>query len=77
LAIFDLAMPQEKNLETIRTIREVHPQLKIVAISAAVGPDALRAADILGAQAVLPLPLNAATVLSRVRTLLQRRPAVY
>lgn len=77
LAIFDLALPQEQSLEAIRSMRKASPQLKIVALSAQLDPDALRAADILGAQAVLTKPLHAAAVLTRVRTLLQRRPAVY
>jgi uncharacterized protein (TIGR03437 family) len=77
LAIVDLALPQDANLDSIRSMRKAYPELKIVALSAQLGPDALRAADILGAQAVLTKPLHAAAVLTRVRTLLQRRPAAY
>jgi hypothetical protein len=46
-------------------------------MSQASDPDALRAADLLGAQAVLTQPLNAVKIRSRVRTLLEIRPAVY
>jgi uncharacterized protein (TIGR03437 family) len=77
LAILDLGMPQEESLEKVRALRKAYPQLKIMAMSRVFGPEALRAADLLGAQAVLTKPLNAATVLKRVSTLLQRRPAVY
>jgi uncharacterized protein (TIGR03437 family) len=77
LAIFDLGMPEEESLEKIRALRKAYPQLKLIAMSGVFDSDALRAADLLGAQAFLTKPLNAATVLKRVRTLLQRRPAVY
>jgi uncharacterized protein (TIGR03437 family) len=77
LVILDLALPEEDSLEVIRTIRKAHPPLKIIAMSGAFGPDALRAADLVGAQAVLTKPLNTETVLSRVRTVLQRKAAVY
>jgi uncharacterized protein (TIGR03437 family) len=77
LAIVDLAMRGEGLLETIRTLRDADPQVKIIALSVDLGPDTLRTADILGSQAVLVKPLNAVTLLARVRTVLQRRPAAY
>ncbi len=58
-------------------IRNVRPRLKLIAIAPALSPDALREADLLGAQAVLTKPLTTEKVLPRVRKLLERRPAVY
>jgi uncharacterized protein (TIGR03437 family) len=77
LIIFDLAMPKEEVSEIVRTLRIIRPQLRILATSSALDPESLRAADFLGAQAILARPLNAVQVLARVRTLLEMRPAVY
>jgi uncharacterized protein (TIGR03437 family) len=70
LLIFDLGMPEAAALE-------MHPQCKIIAMSAASGPDVLRAADLLGAQAVFTKPLDMEAALRRVRELLRVRPKVY
>ena len=43
----------------------------------ALGPGTLRAADLLGAQAVLRKPLSSKKVLERVRELLRSRPTPY
>jgi uncharacterized protein (TIGR03437 family) len=77
LVIVDLGMPPQETSDVIRTLRKTHPQLRIMTMSQASDPDALRAADLLGAQAVLTQPLNAVKIRSRVRTLLEIRPAVY
>ncbi len=77
LAILDLAMPTEEALEIIRALREVRAQLRIMTVSQSLDPDALRTADLLGAQAVLTQPFTAVKVRTRVRALLQMRPAVY
>jgi uncharacterized protein (TIGR03437 family) len=77
LVIVDLAKPQPETSEILRTLRETRPKLRILAMLPAFNTDALRAADLLGAQAVLTQPLNPVKVRSRVRTLLEVRPAVY
>ena len=63
--------------EMMRAVRGNHLLVKTVAIVDGLSPDALRAADLLGAQAVLTKPLATANVLPRVRALLERRLAVY
>jgi uncharacterized protein (TIGR03437 family) len=77
LVIADLAMPEAEGLEMIGSLRNQQPKLKIIATSAAFGPKALRAADMLGAQAVLRKPLIATAVRRRVHDLLQEPPARY
>jgi uncharacterized protein (TIGR03437 family) len=61
----------------LQSLTAAHRPIKIAAIADPRSPDDLRAADLLGAQAILPQPLVAETVRQRVRTLLRRRQAVY
>jgi len=77
LVIAELATSGEEGLEMIGSLRNQQPKLKIVAMSGAFGPSALRAADILGAQAVLRKPLTAELVRRRVHDLLVEPPARY
>ena len=77
LVIADLALPPAESAETMRAIRDVHQQVKTLAIVDALSAEELKAADLLGAQAVLVKPLTAQSAVDRVRTLLRRRPAVY
>src|SRR5216684_4178839 len=49
LCITDLAMPEQEGIETIQMIRDEYPELKIIAISGAFGPEILRASRVLGA----------------------------
>ena len=77
LLIADLALPPSENADMMRTIREIHQQVKTLAIVDAINPEELKAADLLGAQGVLVKPLTAQIALDRVRALLRRRPAVY
>ena len=71
LVITDLAMPQEAVAKMIGTIQNENPQLKIMAMSGESTPNDLRAADILGAQAVLRKPLTEKMVLRCVHDILQ------
>ncbi len=77
LLILDVEAPKDKALEMLARIRETNPQLRIMVIAADLNPQALKKADLLGAQSVLMKPLNADKVLTSVRTLLRKRPAVY
>jgi two-component system, chemotaxis family, chemotaxis protein CheY len=74
LVITDLVMPGKDGIETIREIREISPEMKIVAISGThAGADGglyLRAAEKLGADAILPKPFRAPEVLGTVERLL-------
>ena len=58
LIILDLVMPEQEGIETIREIRMTHKDLKIIAVSGAFAGQFLRTAELLGANAVLPKPLN-------------------
>lgn len=58
LIILDLVMPEQEGIETIRRIRTTQKELKIIAVSGAFAGQFLRTAELLGANAVLPKPLN-------------------
>lgn len=75
LLIFDPAMAGLEDM--IRSVQSERRALNLIAMPAGSGADSLSAADLLGAQAVLPKPLDADTVLRRVRELLRVRPKVY
>jgi two-component system, OmpR family, response regulator len=77
LVITDLALPPTERANMMRAIRDAHQQVKTLAIVDSLSLAELKAADLLGAQAVLTTPLAARSVLERVRALLRRRPAVY
>jgi len=69
--ITDLIMPEKEGLETIREIRELHPQCGIIAMSGAANSITyLAMADCLGAQIVMQKPLNREQVLGAVKTTL-------
>jgi CheY-like chemotaxis protein len=77
LVISDLAFPAADNADMMRAIRAARQQVKTAAVADSLSPEALRAADLLGAQVVLTSTLAAETVLQRVRFLLRQRPARY
>jgi uncharacterized protein (TIGR03437 family) len=77
LVILDLKMPQAEKFGMVQALRNTQPQLRLMAVLATAGPKALQEADMLGAQAVLPRPINDQQMISRVRALLRRRLAVY
>ena len=58
LLIIDLVMPEQEGIETIRALRVTRKDLKIIAISGAFAGQFLRTAELLGANAVLPKPLD-------------------
>ena len=70
LCITDLAMPEQDGIKTIRMIRYEYPELKILTISGAFGPEFLRASRILGAAASLPKPVDIGTLLHTVKEVL-------
>jgi uncharacterized protein (TIGR03437 family) len=77
LVISNLVHHEQERLETIRALRMDRPQIRIVAIAGTLSPDVLRAADLLGAQAVLTKPMGTQAVVRRVRELLRSRPVPY
>jgi len=70
LLIIDLVMPEQEGIETIRTLRSTHKDLKIVAVSGAFAGQFLRTAELLGANAVLPKPLDLQELTRLVNALL-------
>ena len=70
LIILDLVMPEQEGIETIHEIRKTHKDLKIIAVSGAFAGQFLRTAQLLGANAVLPKPLNLVELARLVKKLL-------
>jgi uncharacterized protein (TIGR03437 family) len=79
LAIYSLAIPEQERLDAIRALRAEWSQVGVIAIATAavLGPATLRAADMLGAQAVFTKPMARQAALQRVRELLRSRPTPY
>jgi len=71
LAIVDLVMPGMEGLETIQQIRRNHPDVKILAVSAAFQKATyLKVAKLVGAHSTMPKPLNPEVLVDTVRDLL-------
>lgn len=70
LVVLDLVMPGMEGLETLRALRREYPNLKVMVVSGAFGGSFLRAARILGANAVLKKPFSCELFLERVGALL-------
>ena len=61
LMITDIIMPEQEGLETIRAVRRLYPEVKVVAMSGGGRADAtdyLKVASALGAKAVLSKPFS-------------------
>jgi two-component system chemotaxis response regulator CheY len=74
LVVTDIYMPGKEGIETIRELRQVSPNLKIIAISGSTwssGHDALSSAKLLGADRTLPKPFRREQLLASVRDCLQ------
>jgi CheY-like chemotaxis protein len=69
LIILDLVMPEQEGIETIHEIRKTHKDLRVIAVSGAFAGQFLRTAKLLGANAVLPKPLNLAELARLVKDL--------
>ena len=77
LVISHLGMPEGERLETIRRMREQRSQLKVIVTARVAGPRTLRAADLLGAQALLTPSMTSKAVLQRVRHACESHPIPY
>jgi uncharacterized protein (TIGR03437 family) len=79
LVIFSLAIPEQQRLDAIRALRAQWSQMNVIAVATAsvLGPAMLRAADMLGAQAVFTKPIAPQKALQRIRDLLRSRPTPY
>jgi signal transduction histidine kinase/CheY-like chemotaxis protein len=69
LIITDLAMEGEEGIELIRALRKEAPKVKIIAMSGTFGPEVLKAARALGANATLTKPVSQATLLRTIESL--------
>jgi CheY-like chemotaxis protein len=72
LVVTDLVMPQQGGLEIVRALRQLDPVLRIIVVSGVIGASAehLRTAVRLGADRVLPKPVDMGELLAMVAGLL-------
>ena len=77
LLIANLGIPAGERPETIRRLQAQSNQMKLAVTAGAPDSRTLRAADMLGAEALLTKPMDSKVVLQRVRELLRSRPAPY
>lgn len=76
LVITDILMPEKEGIETIMEIRQMYPDIRIIAISGGVrteNMDFLKIAKRLGADLALPKPFGRQQLLSMVHELLGDR----
>jgi PAS domain S-box-containing protein len=73
LVVTDLVMPEQEGIETIQALRKDGPGIRIIAMSGAFGGQFLKAAQVLGADAVLAKPVNAELLLAKVAEVLKTR----
>ena len=69
LLITDLGMPDEDGIELVRRLKAEGRNLKIIAMSGTYGPDLLKAARLLGADATLSKPMTASQLLDCIHRL--------
>jgi DNA-binding response OmpR family regulator len=74
VVVTDIVMPQHDGLETVRELRQAAPSVWIIVVSGVTGGAAeyMRTAVRLGADRVLPKPVNPAELLGMVAGLLAR-----
>jgi uncharacterized protein (TIGR03437 family) len=77
LVISGIEQNEGQTLALLDSMRQEHPLLRTAVITKDVRPAHLKAADLLGAQAVLTNPLQSDTVVSKIRELLKEQPARY
>lgn len=73
LVITDLIMPEKEGIETIRDLRKMFPEIKIIAMSGGgvVGPESyLKIAKSLGAQKTFVKPIERKVLLDGIREVL-------
>lgn len=71
LLITDIVMPEQDGLETIRIVRKLFPEIKILAISAYGSGNYLKVARLMGATETLAKPLDMAVLQATVKSLLE------
>ena len=71
LVITDLVMPDQEGIGLIRRLRQVYPDVGIIAMSGARGGAYLPVAKTMGASATITKPFDPKTLLAQVRQVLQ------
>jgi CheY-like chemotaxis protein len=69
LVILDLVMPGMEGIETLRALRMLRPELKVLVISGAFGGSFLHCAKLLGADASLKKPFSCDALIGYVERL--------
>ncbi len=69
IVLTDLAMPERDGIEMISEIRKDYPDIKIIAMSGTFAGVILESAKHLGANAILPKPLQIHDLLNTLRSL--------
>lgn len=69
LLITDLSMPDEDGIELVRRLKKERRMLRVITMSGTFGPDLLKAAQFLGADATLSKPMTVAELLDCIRKL--------
>jgi CheY-like chemotaxis protein len=67
LMITDIVSPEQDGMEKILSVRAIHPDLKIIAVSESPGVYQLRMAKLLGADSVMSRPLTRCVLCDAVR----------
>ncbi len=78
IVLTDIVMPDVEGMELIMTLRREHPDIALIAMSGGntgMGPDYLKMAEKLGADASFPKPLEPQTVLDTVAAVLRAHKA--
>ena len=79
VVITDLIMPRKEGLEVILEIRKLHPGIRLIAMSGggrSKAADFLQMAARLGADAIMPKPIDIAELEKTVRDLMEAEPLV-
>ncbi|MEM7555087.1 MAG: response regulator [Cyanobacteria bacterium P01_A01_bin.84] len=68
LVLTDMVMPSMDGLTTIRTLKKINPEVKIIAVSGFASTDKINAANNIGVHAFLPKPYTAKQLLQTIGT---------
>ena len=77
LVLISLGIPEPDRLKIADTARFHWPQVKLVATAPSAGANALRSADLMGAQAIVAQPASSGVLLRKIYELLHLKPPPY